>query len=165
MASLNKVILIGHMTADPELKQTPSGVSVCSFSIGVSRRYTKSGEQPQSDFINIVAWRSTAEFIAKYFRKGSAICICGSLQTRSWTANDGSKRYATEVVADEASFVERKNDSARSDDYQAPVFTAGGAETPKFEEIAGDDGSPERRKSQKKESLRILRGKGREDRL
>ena len=115
---------------------------VCSFSIGVSRRYTKSGEQPQSDFINIVAWRSTAEFIAKYFRKGSAICICGSLQTRSWTANDGSKRYATEVVADEASFVERKNDSARSDDYQAPVFTAGGAETPKFEEIAGDDDLP-----------------------
>ena len=125
MASLNKVILIGHMTADPELKQTPSGVSVCSFSIGVSRRYTKSGEQPQSDFI-----------------KGSAICICGSLQTRSWTANDGSKRYATEVVADEASFVERKNDSVRGDDYQAPVFTAGGAETPKFEEIAGDDDLP-----------------------
>ena len=142
MASLNKVILIGHMTADPELKQTPSGVSVCSFSIGVTRRYTRAGETPQSDFINIVAWRSTAEFIAKYFRKGSAICICGSLQTRSWTANDGSKRYATEVVADEASYVERKNDSQRTDDYQTPVFTAGDSETPKFEEIAGDDDLP-----------------------
>ena len=93
MASLNKVVLIGHMTADAELKQTPSGVSVCSFSIGVTRRYTKAGETPQSDFISIVAWRSTAEFITKYFRKGDAICICGQIQTRSWTASDGSKRY------------------------------------------------------------------------
>ena len=108
----------------------------------MTRRYTKAGETPQSDFINIVAWRSTAEFIAKYFRKGSAICICGSLQTRSWTANDGSKRYATEVVADEASFVERKNDSPRTDDYQAPTFSSGDTETPKFEEIAGDDDLP-----------------------
>ena len=90
MASLNKVILIGHMTADPELKQTPSGVSVCSFSIGVSRRYTKAGAPAQSDIINIVAWRQQAEFVARYFRKGSAICICGSLQTRTWNANDGS---------------------------------------------------------------------------
>ena len=73
MASLNKVILIGHLTADPELKQTPSGVSVTSFSIGVTRKYTRAGEQPQSDFINIVAWRTTAEFISKYFRKGNAI--------------------------------------------------------------------------------------------
>ena len=142
MASLNKVILIGHMTADPELKQTPNGVSVCSFSIGVSRRYTKAGEQAQSDFINIVAWRTTAEFIARYFRKGSAICICGSLQTRTWTDNNGNKRYATEVVADEASFVERKSDSPRNDDYQAPSFGAPISETPKFEEIAGDDDLP-----------------------
>lgn len=142
MASLNKVILIGHMTADPELKQTPTGVSVCSFTIGVTRRYTKSGEQSQSDFINIVAWRTTAEFIAKYFRKGNAICICGSLQTRTWTAQDGSKRYATEVVADEATFVERKSDSARPDDFQVPSFTSGSMETPKFEEIAGDDDLP-----------------------
>ena len=142
MASLNKVILIGHMTADPELKQTPSGVSVCSFSIGVSRRYTKAGEQAQSDFINIVAWRQTAEFIARYFRKGTAICICGSLQTRTWTDNNGNKRYATEVVADEASFVERKSDSQRTDDYQAPAFHTPASEAPKFEEIAGDDDLP-----------------------
>lgn len=71
MASLNKVILIGHLTADPELKQTPTGVSVTSFSIGVTRRFQRQGEQPQSDFINIVAWRSTAEFIAKYFKKAT----------------------------------------------------------------------------------------------
>ncbi|MBQ8497206.1 MAG: single-stranded DNA-binding protein [Clostridia bacterium] len=142
MASLNKVILIGHMTADPELKQTPSGLSVCSFSIGVTRRYTKAGEQTQSDFINIVAWRQTAEFIARYFRKGTAICICGSLQTRTWTDNNGNKRYATEVVADEASFVERKSESTRTDDYQAPAFNTPVSEAPKFEEIAGDDDLP-----------------------
>ena len=143
MASLNKVILIGHMTADPELKQTPSGVSVCSFSIGVSRRYTKAGEQAQSDFINIVAWRQQAEFIARYFRKGAAICICGSLQTRSWDAKDGTKRYTTEVVAEEVSFVERKNDSPRAnDDFAAPTYQGGMAETPKFEEIAGDEDLP-----------------------
>ena len=142
MASLNKVILIGNMTADPELKQTPNGVNVCSFSIGVSRKYTKQGEQQQTDFPNIVAWRSTAEFIAKYFRKGTAICICGSLQTRTWTDNNGAKRYATEVVADEASFVERKSESARTDDYQTPAFNSPISETPKFEEIAGDDDLP-----------------------
>lgn len=140
MASLNKVILIGNMTADPELKQTPNGVNVCSFSIGVSRKYTKQGEQQQTDFPNIVAWRSTAEFIAKYFRKGTAICICGSLQTRTWTDNNGAKRYATEVVADEASFVERKSDGAGSrpatPEYSVPP------EAPNFEEISGDDDLP-----------------------
>ena len=146
MASLNKVILIGHLTADPELKQTPSGVSVTSFSIGVSRKYTRAGEQPQSDFINIVAWRTTAEFISKYFRKGNAICICGSLQTRSWTANDGSKRYATEVVADEATFVEKKGEGStyapRNDDFQAPSFSSDAGIAPKFEEVAGDEDLP-----------------------
>ena len=128
MASLNKVILIGHMTANPELKLTPSGVGVCSFSIGVSRRYTK-GEQ-QTDFITIVAWRQQAEFVSKYFKKGQAICVCGQLQTRTWTDNNGNKRYATEVVADEVSFVERKenaaetqiSDSAVTYDYETNLF-------------------------------------------
>ena len=141
MASLNKVILIGHLTGNPELKQTPNGVGVCSFSIGVNRKYTK-GEQAQTDFINIVAWRQTADFITRYFRKGNAICICGSIQTRTWTDNNGNKRYATEVVADEASFVERKSDSQRTDDYQAPAFHTPVSEAPKFEEIAGDDDLP-----------------------
>lgn len=136
MASLNKVILIGHLTADPELKTTPNGVSVTSFSIGVSRKYSK-GEQPQTDFINIVAWRTTAEFVTKYFRKGNAICICGSIQTRSWTANDGSKRYATEVIADEASFVEKKSDSGNN---TADVgYSAAGAD---WEEVDSDSDLP-----------------------
>lgn len=128
MASLNKVILIGHMTADPELKLTPSGVGVCSFSIGVSRRFSK-GEQQQSDFINIVSWRQQAEFVSKYFKKGQAICVCGQLQTRSWTDNNGNKRYATEVIADEVSFVERKE-------------SAQGVNSPNFEEIPGDEDCP-----------------------
>lgn len=142
MASLNKVILIGHLTADPELKQTPSGVSVTSFSIGVTRRYQKSGEQSQSDFINIVAWRNTAEFITRYFRKGNAICICGSIQSRSWTAQDGSKRYVTEVVAEEATFVEKKSDSSRADEFQAPAFSTDTTSAPKFEEVTGDEDLP-----------------------
>ncbi len=138
MASLNKVILIGHMTADPELKQTQTGVNVCSFSIGVNRRFSKEGEQ-KTDFINIVAWRTTAEFVAKYFRKGNAICICGSIQTRSWTDNNGNKRYATEVVADEASFVESKKDSSAAADIPeyTPTTTA-----PKFEELDVDSDLP-----------------------
>ncbi len=133
MASFNKVILIGHLTADPELKQTQSGVSVCSFSIGVSRKYSKDGQQT-TDFVNIVAWRTTAEFIARYFRKGNAICICGQLQTRSYTDHTGVKRYVTEVMAEEASFVERKSDTARNDDLVPPA--------PRFEEISGDDDLP-----------------------
>ena len=143
MASLNKVILIGHLTADPELKQTPTGVSVTSFSIGVSRRFKGADGQTASDFINIVAWRSTAEFITRYFKKGSAICICGSLQTRQWTANDGTKRYITEVVAEEATFVERKNDSRGMDDFPAaPSFSSVGEAAPKFEDVSGDDDLP-----------------------
>lgn len=136
MASLNKVALIGHMTADPELKQTPNGVAVCSFSIGVNRKYSKENEQPQTDFINIVAWRNTAEFITKYFHKGDAICICGSIQTRSWTAQDGGKRYATEVIADEVNFVERR----KTDERSTPSYDTGAA--PQFEEYSGDADLP-----------------------
>lgn len=104
MASFNKVILIGNLTADPELKQTQGGTSVCSFSIAVNRKYTKDGNN-ECDFINIVAWRQQAEFVCRYFKKGKPILVCGQLQTRSWTDKDGSKRYATEVIADEVSFV------------------------------------------------------------
>ena len=141
MASLNKVILIGHLTADPELKQTQSGVSVTSFSIGVTRKYSRPGEQSQSDFINIVAWRQNAEFICKYFKKGNAICVCGSIQTRSYDAADGSKRYVTEVVADEATFVEKKNE--KGEEYRSMPYSSDKVDdTPKFEEIAEDSDLP-----------------------
>ena len=104
--NLNKAILGGRLTTQPELKQTPQGVSVTTFSIAVNRK----GKKDETDFINCVAWRQTAELICKYFGKGSSICIVGSIQTRSWNDNNGNKRYATEVIADEAYFVDSKTD-------------------------------------------------------
>lgn len=141
MASFNKVILVGNMTSDPELKKTPNGVSVTSFSIAVSRRFTKQGEQPQADFINIVAWRTTAEFIARYFNKGKPILICGQLQTRSFTDQNGQKRYVTEVVADEATFVENKGASAHSSDAGVPAPSYRGNDAG-YEDLSDDDSLP-----------------------
>ena len=110
--NFNKVILGGRLTADPELKTTTTGVSVTSFSIAVNRRFSgKNGEDNQADFINVTAWRQTAEFITRYFRKASSICVVGTIQTRSWTDNQGQKRYTTEVVADEAYFVDAKSET------------------------------------------------------
>lgn len=97
---LNKVILQGRLTAEPELKATTSGVSVCSFTLAVDRSY---GDK-QTDFINCVAWRNTAEFISKYFGKGKMMIAVGELQVRQYTVNDGSKRYATEVIVNEVNF-------------------------------------------------------------
>ena len=112
MANFNKVILIGRITADPELKRTQSDIPVTSFSIAINRRFTKQGEQPQADFINIVCWRQQAEFVCKYFTKGMAILLTGSIQTRSYTDQQGNKRTAFEVVADEVQFVEPKRDGS-----------------------------------------------------
>lgn len=109
----NIVVLTGRLTADPELKTTPNGISVTSFSIAVGRRY-KAGEEAQTDFINIVAWRQTAEFITKYFKKGSMIGIEGSIQTRKYTDKNGNNRTAFEVVANNVQFVESKRDGAAS---------------------------------------------------
>lgn len=105
---MNKVTLIGRMVKDPELKNTPSGVPVVSFTLAVDRRFKVKGEERQADFINIVAWRSTAEFIAKYFTKGQQCALCGSLQARSYEDKDGKKQYVTEVVADEVYFAGSK---------------------------------------------------------
>ena len=107
----NLVVLTGRLTADPELKTTQSGISVTSFSIAVDRRY-RSGEDRQTDFINIVAWRQTAEFVTKYFKKGSLIGIEGSIQTRKYQDKDGNNRTVFEVVANNVQFVESKRDSA-----------------------------------------------------
>ena len=115
MASFNKVILIGNLTADPELKQTTSGIAVCRFTLAVNRRFVSrnSGDQNQqtADFITVVAWKERAEFVTKYFRKGRPILVCGQIQSRSWTDQAGQKHYATEVVADEVTFVENKSDN------------------------------------------------------
>lgn len=110
---LNKVILMGRLTRDPELKLTPANVPVCSFSIAVDRKFQKQGEQRQADFINIIAWRNTAEFVAKYFVKGQMINVCGSLQTRTWEDKNGVKHYATEVITDEVNFCGDKSGQAK----------------------------------------------------
>ena len=108
----NKIIIGGRLTADPELKTNPSGVTVTSFTVAVNRRFGgKNGEESQADFFTVTAWRKTAEFITRYFRKASSICIVGSLRNRSWTDRDGQKRFATEIVADEAYFVDAKDES------------------------------------------------------
>ena len=150
MADLNKVILMGHMTADPELKQTTTGISVCSFSIGVNRRYSKREQNQQSvDFINIVAWRQQAEFVSRYFKKGSSIIVCGSIQTRKWTDNNGQARYATEVVADEVSFgapaAAGAGERPAAQGYTPAAYgnpTYNSADSANFEEIPGDDSLP-----------------------
>jgi single-strand DNA-binding protein len=146
--NLNKVILAGRLTAEPELKQTQSGISVLSFSIAVNRRYVKSNDgqqaQQQTDFINLVAWRQTAEFISRFFHKGSSICVTGSIQVRPWQDQQGQKRYTTEVVVDEAMFVDSKGEGATGgaytpDAYSAPSFSSGADEAPKFEEVNTDE--------------------------
>ena len=142
--NFNKVILGGRLTSDIELKTTPSGVSVCSFSLAVNRKYSKEGEQ-QADFINCQAWRSTAEFISKYFKKGSSLCVVGSLQQRTWTDKDGHKRYATEVVVDEAMFVDGKNDAQSTETANPTNYIPDAYKTPQtanFEAIDVDDGLP-----------------------
>lgn len=107
---LNKVLLIGRLVADPELKYTPSNVAVVAFKIAVDRKYAKPGEERQTDFISCVAWRSTAEFVAKHFTKGQMINVVGALQTREWVATDGSRKWATEVIVDEVNFCGEKKD-------------------------------------------------------
>ena len=150
--NLNKVVLAGRLTSDPELKQTASGVSVLSFTVAVNRRYaSKNSDQaePQADFINVVAWRQTAEFISKYFKKGSAICLTGSIQTRNWQDQQGQRRYATEVVADDAMFVDSRNESGAStstytpDAYSnAPSYSSNPGTAPNFEDHNTDDDLP-----------------------
>lgn len=111
---INRVVLMGRLVADPELKTTASGISVTTFRIAVDRSYVKSGEERQADFIDVVAWRNTAEFICKHFRKGSLIAVDGSLQSRSYQAKDGSNRSVIEVVVDNASFTGERRDANAS---------------------------------------------------
>ncbi len=156
--NLNKVILGGRLTADPELKQTNSGIPVCSFTVAVNRRFAKQNEggaqQQTADFITCTAWRQQAEFLSRYFRKGSSICILGSIQTRSWDDQNGQKRYATEVVADEINFVDSKGENGSGsysapaslpqtpNQYNAPAYSSQANAAPKFEEISNDDDLP-----------------------
>lgn len=105
---MNKAILVGNLTKDPEHRSTSNGTAVTSFTVAVQRRY-KTDSGPQADFINCVAWRSTAEFVAKYFTKGSKIGLTGSIQTRNYDDAEGVRKYVTEVVVDDVEFVTSKN--------------------------------------------------------
>lgn len=150
--NLNKVVLAGRLTAEPELKQTPSGVSVVRVNIAINRRRRNSDQndqQQQTDFITLVIWRQTAEFVSKYFRKGSAICVTGSIQTSTWTDQQGQKRYSTEVVVDDAMFVDARGEgpemgtSYTTDAYgAAPSYSSNAGTAPNFEDHNTDDDLP-----------------------
>ena len=126
---LNRVILMGRLTAAPELKTTPGNVSVCPFRLAVERSYTPKGQEKQTDFISVVTWRSTAEFVSKYFDKGQLIALEGSLQTREYTDNAGNRRTVTEVIADQVYFAEQKK--TRQSHAAAPDLSD-------FEEVTSD---------------------------
>ena len=109
---LNKAILMGRLTRDPELRHTQNNTPVASFRLAVDRgRRSADPNQPTADFIDIVAWNQQAEFVSRYFRKGQLVAVCGRIQTRSWTDNNGNNRNAVEVVADEVHFAEPKRDN------------------------------------------------------
>ena len=143
---LNKIILMGRLTRDPELRRTSSGTAVTSFSLAVDRDFKSQGGDKETDFIDIVAWRSTAEFVSKYFTKGRMAVVEGRLQIRDWTDKDGGKRRSAEVVADNVYFGDSKRDGAG--DYgaapaygmptRAPMAPMGGQSD--FAEIGEEDG-------------------------
>jgi len=153
--NFNKAIVGGRLTSDPELKQTTTGISVTTFTVAVNRKASKAGTERAADFITCVAWRNTAEFITKFFRKGSSICVVGSIQTRTWTDAQNQKRYSTEVVVEEASFVDSIAESRGApggnaaaaynpydDAYASQSFSSSAEESSKFEELINDDDLP-----------------------
>ena len=130
---LNCAVIMGRLTAEPELRTTNNGQSVTSFTVAVDRSYTKPGEERQTDFINVVAWRQTAEFVNRYFHKGSMIAVQGSIQTRNYDDKNGNRRTAVEIIAEKVSFCgEKKEQTTTRDD--APM------ETPSIE--LDEDGLP-----------------------
>ena len=150
---LNVVALMGRLVADPELRHTTSGIATCTFRIAVDRSYVRAGEERKTDFIDIVAWRQTAEFVCKYFRKGNLIAVDGSIQTRNYEDKNGNRRTAVEVVVDRAFFVESKNASSSAPSAASapsfghpsapadPVSYSSGSFSD-FEEIEGEDDLP-----------------------
>ena len=143
---MNVVVLVGRLTDNPELRHTNSNISVTRFSIAVDRAY-RSGEDRQTDFINVIAWRQTAEFITTYFKKGQRIGIEGSLRMNQFTDKDGNKRTTYEVVVNNAHFVENKRDSGNAGGFapaetQAAPQSFSNSDSGDFSEIASDDDLP-----------------------
>ena len=137
---MNKAILIGNLTRDPELRTTPSGVNVCSFSIAVNRRRANQQGERETDFFNIVAWRGLGDLCGKYLSKGRKVCVTGEIQNRSYDGKDGVKRYVTEIIADDVEFLTPRDANASggyAPSYEAPP--AGSAPVAEgFEEIDDD---------------------------
>lgn len=140
---LNCAVIMGRLTADPELRQTPNGVAVTRFSVAVDRGYVRQGEERKADFINVVCWRQTAEFVTRYFSKGSMIAVQGSIQTGSYE-KDGVKRSTFEIVADNVSFCGSKSESGTNGapraTESAPSFSNGSVDD--FSALADDDDLP-----------------------
>ena len=134
--NFNHITLGGRLTAKPELKTTPNGTTVCNFTVAVNRR----GKEQTTDFINCVSFKGTAEFISKFFDKGSSICVVGSLQVRGYTDKEGNKRTATDVLVESAHFVDGKNDNASGQTETQPAFNA--AVEAKFEALGADEDIP-----------------------
>ena len=137
----NLVVLTGRLTSDVEVRSTSNGVPVCNFTIAVNRGY-RSGEEQQTDFINVVAWRQRAEFISKYFKKGSMIGIEGAIQTRKYQDKDGNNRTAFEVVVNNAQFVEGKKEGNTAPITENDPMVQFEERLAEFEEISGDDDLP-----------------------
>ena len=119
---LNHIVLMGRLTRDPELRRTGSGVAVASFTLAVDRDFTAQGAERETDFVDIVAWRNTAEFVSKYFAKGRMAVVTGRLQIRNWQDKEGNKRRSAEVVADNVYFGDSKRDGASGGDYAPPAY-------------------------------------------
>ena len=121
---MNKAILIGNLTRDPETMTTSSGITKCNFTVAVTRRFANQKGVREADFIPVVCWRQTAELCARYLSKGRKVAVEGSIQTRSYDAQDGTKRYVTEIIADNVEFLGSRDDAARGGDYSAPAPAA-----------------------------------------
>lgn len=140
---MNKVFLIGNLTRDPELSETPNGIALCRFSIAVNRNYSSSDGERQTDFFNITVWRTQAENCGRYLRKGSKVAIVASLQNRSYEDKDGNKRSVIDIVANEVEFLSSKaSGDAQEEEMARPMATRQGGKKPELEVMADDDQLP-----------------------
>ncbi len=139
---MNKVVLMGRLTKDPELRYTSgNNTAVCSFTLAVNKRFSKQGEEKQADFFNIVAWEKNAEFCGKWFEKGRQVSVIGRLQNRTWDDNEGKKHYITEIVAEECYFADSKK-SEGGNNYQKPSAGGNEGQSDGFYPLDGEDELP-----------------------
>lgn len=142
--AFNKVIIVGNISTEIELKQTQSGTSVCSFNVAVNR-FSKDPNEAKVDFLTVVAWQAKAEFVSRYFKKGKPILVCGRLENREWTDKNGNKRISTEIIAEEVSFVGSASESTTEAKPQPSTYTPSAYQTsasPQFEEVPDPEGLP-----------------------